>query len=294
MPVIYTKGKKYGASSQTIKEVTKAQYEALTEEQKMNGMIYMVIDEDSADDVHVVQEVKDDQYSVPSNKAVYDAINIKNFQSANPTNDDTFVFDSDNGKKKLSYQGLKQNLIGDGFGSSDVMYVSQAEYDALPEDKKNSFIPYYIYDAPGVQQEFREISKAEYDKLSKAEQEDGTFYYITDDDEVPSYKVVQQIEDNASTVPSSAVVCNLNQQLVNNTVKYKDINTSTMNANTWYSYDYKTDSDLKDADILNVFFSAYGTNAFGVSQVNLNKETRIIWYGSSVNAGGSTIRVVYK
>lgn len=71
MPAIYTKGKKYGASSQTVKELTKAEYDALTEEQKKNGIIYMVTDEDSAEDIHVVNEVRDDEYTVPSSKVVY-------------------------------------------------------------------------------------------------------------------------------------------------------------------------------------------------------------------------------
>lgn len=81
---------------------------------------------------------------------------------------------------------------------------------------------------------------------------------------------------------------------LNGLIKHKDIFVSIPVENTWYSYDYSADNDLKDATILNVFFVFYGVSDFGITQVNLNNVTKIIWYGSTVSAGQNTIRVVYK
>ena len=68
-----------------------------------------------------------------------------------------------------------------------------------------------------------------------------------------------------------------------------------MTANTWYSYDYSADNDLKDSEIISLVAKTYDTNTFGVFQMGLNATAKKIWYGTTVSTtgSGSVIRVAY-
>lgn len=78
-------------------------------------------------------------------------------------------------------------------------------------------------------------------------------------------------------------------------IKYKDLTVQIPNANTWYSYDYSADNDLKDATIISLFFTQYRVSSFGNTQVNLNEEAKKIWFGSTISTStnGNTLRVAY-
>lgn len=136
---------------------------------------------------------------------------IKDLNSALPTENDAFVFDGSNGTKRLSYAEFKQKLIDDGFGSgsSEAVVLTQAEYDALPDEVKDSDTIFFISDAPFENSNVVTLTRAEYDALSDATKMDGRFYYITDEAEVAKSLVVQNNVNSTETVPSSAVVYGL-------------------------------------------------------------------------------------
>lgn len=136
---------------------------------------------------------------------------IKDLNSALPTENDAFVFDGANGTKRLSYAEFKQKLIDDGFGSgsSEAVVLTQAEYDALPDEVKDSDTIFFISDAPFENSNVVTLTRAEYDALSDATKMDGRFYYITDEAEVAKSLVVQTNVNSTETVPSSAVVYGL-------------------------------------------------------------------------------------
>lgn len=78
-------------------------------------------------------------------------------------------------------------------------------------------------------------------------------------------------------------------------IKYKDLIVQMPNANTWYSYDYSADNDLKDATIISLFFTQYSVGNFGNTQVNLNEAAKTIWFGTttSTSTNNNTLRVAY-
>lgn len=140
---------------------------------------------------------------------------IKDLNSALPTENDAFVFDGANGTKRLSYAEFKQKLIDDGFGSgsSEAVVLTQAEYDALPDEVKDSDTIFFISDAPFENSNVVTLTRAQYDALSDATKMDGRFYYITDEEEVAKSLVVQTNVNSTETVPSSAVVYGLSDSL---------------------------------------------------------------------------------
>lgn len=133
---------------------------------------------------------------------------IKDLNSSLPGETDNLVFDGLNGTRRISYADFKQKLIDDGFGSgsSEAVVLTQAEYNALPEEVKDSDTIFFISDAPFDSPNVVTLTRAEYDALSTADKMDGRFYYITDDAEVATSLVVQTNQNNPDTVPSSKVV----------------------------------------------------------------------------------------
>lgn len=105
------------------------------------------------------------------------------------------------------------NRIEDGIAeageSSKAIVLTQAEYDALSDEEKDSDNVYYISDAPFESSNVVPLTRAEYDALSDATKMDGRFYYITDETEVAKSLVVQNNVNSTETVPSSAVVYGL-------------------------------------------------------------------------------------
>lgn len=155
---------------------------------------------------------------------------IKDLNSALPTENDAFVFDGANGTKRLSYAEFKQKLQDDGFGSgsSEAVVLTQAEYDALPDEVKDSDTIFFISDAPFENSNVVTLTRAQYDALSDATKMDGRFYYITDEEEVAKSLVVQNNVNSTETVPSSAVVYGLKSDSdnqiseLNDSLTYKD------------------------------------------------------------------------
>lgn len=109
------------------------------------------------------------------------------------------------------------NRIEDGIAeageSSKAIVLTQAEYDALSDEEKDSDNVYYISDAPFESSNVVPLTRAEYDALSDATKMDGRFYYITDEEEVAKSFVVQTNVNSTETVPSSAVVYGLNEDI---------------------------------------------------------------------------------
>ena len=93
--------------------------------------------------------------------------------------------------------------------SSKAIVLTQAQYDALSDEEKDSDNVYYISDAPFESSNVVPLTRAEYDALSDATKMDGRFYYITDEAEVAKSLVVQNNVNSTETVPSSAVVYGL-------------------------------------------------------------------------------------
>lgn len=93
--------------------------------------------------------------------------------------------------------------------SSKAIVLTQAQYDALTDEEKDSDNVYYISDAPFESSNVVPLTRAEYDALSDATKMDGRFYYITDEAEVAKSLVVQNNVNSTETVPSSAVVYGL-------------------------------------------------------------------------------------
>ena len=84
--------------------------------------------------------------------------------------------------------------------------LTQAEYDALPDEVKDSDTIFFISDAPFENSNVVTLTKAQYDALSDATKMDGRFYYVTDEEEVAKSLVVQENVNSTETVPSSAVL----------------------------------------------------------------------------------------
>ena len=137
---------------------------------------------------------------------------IKDLNSSVPGETDNLVFDGLNGTKRISYADFKQKLIDDGFGSgsSEAVVLTQAEYDALPDEVKDSDTIFFISDAPFENSNVVTLTKAQYDALSDATKMDGRFYSVTDEEEVAKSLVVQENVNSPETVPSSAVLYALN------------------------------------------------------------------------------------
>lgn len=133
---------------------------------------------------------------------------IKDLNSALPAETDAFAFDGLNGTKKLTYAEFKQKLIDDGFGSgsSEAVVLTQAEYNALPDDVKDSDTIFFISDAPFDLPNVVTCTAAEYAAMSDATKLDGRLYYVTDEEEVAKSLVVQTNVNSTETVPSSAVL----------------------------------------------------------------------------------------
>lgn len=133
---------------------------------------------------------------------------IKDLNSSVPGETDNLVFDGLNGTKRISYADFKQKLIDDGFGSgsSEAVVLTQAEYDALPDEVKDSDTIFFISDASFENSNVVTLTKAQYDALSDATKMDGRFYYVTDEEEVAKSLVVQENVNSTETVPSSAVL----------------------------------------------------------------------------------------
>lgn len=93
--------------------------------------------------------------------------------------------------------------------SSKAIVLTQAQYDALSDEEKDSDNVYYISDAPFESSNVVPLTRAQYDALSDATKMDGRFYYITDEAEVAKSLVVQTNVNSTETVPSSAVVYGL-------------------------------------------------------------------------------------
>lgn len=93
--------------------------------------------------------------------------------------------------------------------SSKAIVLTQAQYDALTEEEKDSDNVYYISDAPFESSNVVPLTRAEYDALTEATKNDGRFYYITDEEEVAKSLVVQTNVNSTETVPSSKVVYDL-------------------------------------------------------------------------------------
>lgn len=80
--------------------------------------------------------------------------------------------------------------------------LSQAEYNALTDEEKDSDITYYIYDAEngggsgGGDTNSRWISQAEYDALSDEEKASDTTYYIYDADTNPNAAAIPFTSEN--------------------------------------------------------------------------------------------------
>ena len=136
---------------------------------------------------------------------------IKDLNSALPSENDALVFDGSNGTKKISYAEFKQKLIDDGFGSgsSEAVVLTQAEYNSLPDEVKDSDTIFFISDAPFDLPNVVTCTSAEYAAMSDATKTDGRLYYVTDEEEVAKSLVVQQNVNSPETVPSSAVLYGL-------------------------------------------------------------------------------------
>ena len=157
---------------------------------------------------------------------------IKDLNSALPSETDNLVFDGLNGTRRISYADFKQKLQDDGFGSgsSEAVVLTQAEYDALPDEVKDSDTIFFISDAPFENSNVVTLTRAQYDALSDATKMDGRFYYITDEEEVAKSLVVQTNVNSTETVPSSAVVYGLNEALNDSFTNYKQITSTNVKA----------------------------------------------------------------
>ena len=117
----------------------------------------------------------------------------------------------------------------------------------------------------------------------------GTFFYLNG-------TLVQAKANIASgaTFTSGTNYATVTNGGLNNLIKVKDIPVGAMSANTWYSYDYSNDADLKNATIISLLAAMYMANASGVFQIGLNISVKKIWYNSTIEVGyGNVIRVVY-
>lgn len=97
--------------------------------------------------------------------------------------------------------------------SSKAIVLTQAQYDALSDEEKDSDNVYYISDSPFESSNVVPLTRAEYDALTEATKNDGRFYYITDEAEVAKSLVVQTNVNSTETVPSSAVVYGLKSDI---------------------------------------------------------------------------------
>lgn len=84
----------------------------------------------------------------------------------------------------------------------------------------------------------------------------------------------------------------LNSNLLQyNKIKYKDVTLSISSVNTWLSYDYGKNETIGN-NIIAFPVVFWTTNTFGFIQTNLNKDTKILWYGGSVT-GSIVVRFVW-
>ena len=80
---------------------------------------------------------------------------------------------------------IMQNGIS--YGGVDIVKLTQAEYDALPESKNSDGILYAITDGEGSSggtSKPVELTKAQYEALGESTKTDGILYAITDGDEL--------------------------------------------------------------------------------------------------------------
>ena len=80
---------------------------------------------------------------------------------------------------------IMQNGIS--YGGVDIVKLTQAEYDALPESKNSDGILYAITDgenSSGSTSKPVELTKAQYEALGESTKTDGILYAITDGDEL--------------------------------------------------------------------------------------------------------------
>lgn len=223
---------------------------------------------------------------------------IKDLNSALPTENDAFVFDGANGTKRLSYAEFKQKLIDDGFGSgsSEAVVLTQAEYDALPDEVKDSDTIFFISDAPFENSNVVTLTRAQYDALSDATKMDGRFYYITDEAEVTKSLVVQTNVNSTETVPSSAVVYGLKEEidnsLTNGMFKLKSYS---------FSYSLSAGSDFHTAFLPSetgyypLGIIRFSTNDVFVVPISLNQgsgEYSIVLHNTGTGTRSATLQLI--
>lgn len=137
--------------------------------------------------------------------------------------------------------------------SSKAIVLTQAQYDALTDEEKDSDNVYYISDAPFESSNVVPLTRAEYDALSDATKMDGRFYYITDEEEVAKSLVVQTNVNSTETVPSSAVVYGLKSDTDS---QISDLNDSLTNLRK-YATGTVTTGNTGNANIANLVPSGY-------------------------------------
>ena len=213
----------------THKELTQAEYDALSDEEKNNGTVYFITDATS-----------------PGGTANYEELENK------PSINNVIL----EGNKSIEDLKIAKEL-------------TQAEYDALSDEEKNNGTVYFITDAEGNSSDGAthiELTQAEYDALSEEKKNNGTVYFITDAeaDSIIASNVPLTTLTNSSDINSDAVItymvkngmCTVSANTVSSTkMSAGNITLTTglpipVNTTCWYSL--CTDSNATTAPLQNL------------------------------------------
>ena len=158
--------------------------------------------------------------------------------------------------------------------------LTQAEYDALPEEEKMNGAEYFITDAEsgeagavGV-----DITKEEYEALSEEEKNNGTIYFVEDESEIMGANNIPY-DNTASGMEAKSVQAAIDENAANisNTNKTVETNTADIAANA--SAITQLNSDLKP---INVGSSAH-SNATNRSKKSGNVVVVDLFNGNTIS-----------
>lgn len=209
MGSLYYKNKTYGGNPQTLIQLTKAQYNQLTEEEKQKEIIYMITDEDSSESVSISDVVIDDSNSVPSNKAVYNA--LQNVQPAA----DGLVFEGDSETEDISYISDNTNSRITKLETA-ALYCDTTNADRGDEPMTSADLLGGKYSADDIEKLSNHYSEAHL--LYRGTLHVGDVFSLSEP--ITNYKVIRMVNETHNYEERELHPCYFNQALLCDMITY--------------------------------------------------------------------------
>ena len=203
-----------GGGSSGIVELTQAEYDQLTQEEKNNGTIYQISDKGyfyyKEKQFRAIKELTQAQYDLLTPEQKADGTIYMISDATNNLNDlDNVDISNLTDGQIIEYDATTQSWVN--ATNKIVIQKTQAEYDLLTSAEKNNGSIYKITDKAKIYcldeayHAIKEITSINYAQLTNAEKNNGTLYVITDKEttaaDIP-YSSGVSVGDKLDNVPT--------------------------------------------------------------------------------------------